>query len=62
VNGSGCSEYAPFESAKKTVLHLEVGDEADAAGLCNAAKALGFDALISDAGFTGRVIACSDLP
>ena len=62
VNGSGCTEYAPFASARKTVLHLEVGDEANAVGLCNAAKALGFDALVSDAGFTGRCITCSDLP
>jgi hypothetical protein len=62
VNGSACSEYAPFQSAKKTVLHLEVGDEMDAPAVCNAAKALGFDALVSDAGFTGRCIACSDLP
>jgi hypothetical protein len=62
VNGSGCSEYAPFLSAKKTVLHLEVGDEGDAPAICNAAKSLGFDALVSDAGFTGQSIACSDLP
>jgi hypothetical protein len=62
VNASGCSEYAPFQGAKKTVLHLEVGDETDAPSLCNAAKVLGFDALVSDAGFTGRCIACSDLP
>lgn len=61
VNGSGCSEYAAFRSAKKTVLYLEVGEETDAPRLCNAAKALGFDALVSDAGFTGRCIACSDL-
>ena len=62
VSGTGCTEYAPFERAKKTVLHLEVGDAAAALGLCNAAKALGFDALISDPGFTGHSIACSDLP
>jgi hypothetical protein len=62
VNGSGCSEYEPFASAKKSVLHLEVAAEADAFAVCNAAKSLGFDALISDAGFTGRSFACSDLP
>jgi hypothetical protein len=62
VNGSGCSEYAPFESAKKTVLHLEVGDERNASFICNAAKSLGFYVLVSDPGFTGHAIACSDLP
>lgn len=57
----GCSEYAPFQSAKKTVLHLEVGDAGAASGICNDAKSLGFYALVSDAGFTGRCITCSDL-
>ena len=61
VNGSQCAEYAPFTRAKKTVLHVELGDELAAPALCNAAKALGFDALVSDPGFTGRCIACSDL-
>jgi hypothetical protein len=62
VNGSNCVEYTPFTRAKKTVLHVELGDESSAPDLCNTAKALGFDALISDPGFTGRCIACSDLP
>jgi hypothetical protein len=61
VNGTQCAEYAPFEAAKKTVLHLEIGGAEAAPALCNAAKALGFDALISDAGFTGRCITCSDI-
>jgi hypothetical protein len=62
VTGTGCAEYGPFERAKKTVLHVELGDAADAPALCNAAKALGFNALISDPAFTGSCIACSDLP
>ena len=62
VNGSGCVEYAPFQSAEKPVLHLEVAGESEAPVVCNAAKLLGFNVLISDPGFTGRSIACSDLP
>jgi hypothetical protein len=62
VNGSACAEYGPFERAKKSVLHVELGDANSAPELCNAAKVLGFRALISDPGFTGRCIACSDLP
>ncbi len=62
VNNSQCSEYAAFNRAQKTVLHLELGDETAAPDLCNASKALGFNALVSDPGFTGHCIACSDLP
>lgn len=62
VQDTACAEYAPLERAQKPVLHLELGDAADAPGLCNAAKTLGFTALISDPAFTGRCIACSDLP
>lgn len=62
VQDTACSEYAPFERAHKPVLHLELGDAEDAPGLCNAAKALGFTALVSDPAFTGRCISCSDLP
>lgn len=62
VNSTRCAEYDPFVRAKKTVLHVELGDAADAPTLCKSAKALGFNALISDPAFTGRCIACSDLP
>jgi hypothetical protein len=61
VNGTQCAEFAPFERAKKPVLHLEIGEADAAPALCKAAKALGFDALISDGGFTGRCVACSDI-
>ena len=61
VDNTGCSEFEPFESAKKAVLHVELGDAVDAPNLCKAAKALGFNALISDPAFTGRCIACSDI-
>ncbi len=62
VNGTACAEYGPFERAKKPVLHVELGDAGSAPALCNAAKALGFTALVTDSAFTGRSIACSDLP
>jgi len=62
MNSTQCAEYGPFERAKKTVLHVELGDALAAPELCKAAKALGFNALISDPAFTGRCIACSDLP
>lgn len=62
VGGTGCAEYQPLELVQRPVLHLELGDAATAPAQCKAAKALGFNALISDAAFTGRCIACSDLP
>jgi len=62
VNGTGCAEYAPFVHAQKPVLYVELGDAQAAPELCNAAKALGFSALVSDPAFTGRCIACTDLP
>lgn len=58
---SECAEYGPLEQAQKPVLHLELGDEQAAPELCNTAKTLGFDALISDPDFTGRCITCSDI-
>ena len=61
VNGSQCAEYTAFTRAKKPVLHLELGDESAAPALCNAAISLGFEALVSDPGFTGQCITCSDL-
>lgn len=61
MSRSECTEYGPLEQAGKTVLHLELGDEKAAPELCNTAKALGFDALISDPDFTGRCITCSDI-
>ncbi len=61
VSGSQCREYAPLRNAQKPVLHLELGDQSDAPRLCKAAYSLGFEALISDAGFTGRNVACRDI-
>ena len=61
VSSTGCQEYAVFEQAKKTVLHIEVGDSAAALGLCKSAQALGFDALISDPAFAGQCVACRDI-
>jgi hypothetical protein len=61
LEGTACREYQSFTQAKKPVLHIELGDENSASEICNAAKALGFSPLISDSGFSGRCIACSDL-
>ncbi|HEX2876497.1 MAG TPA: endo alpha-1,4 polygalactosaminidase [Polyangiaceae bacterium] len=61
LDRTGCREYEPFGQAKKPVLHIELGDQASAPEICNAAKALGFSPLISDQAFSGRCIACSDL-
>ena len=57
-----CREYEPFTEHKKPVLHIELGDQTSAPQICNAAKLLGFSPLISDQAFSGRCIACSDLP
>jgi len=56
-----CGEYAVFGQAKKTVLHIELGDDNSAPELCKSAQALGFDALISDPGFTGQCTLCRDI-
>jgi hypothetical protein len=61
LDRTACGEYEPFTQAQKPVLHIELGDEASAPKICNAAKALGFSPLISDQAFSGRCIACSDL-
>ena len=61
IASTGCSEYAPFDQAKKTVLHIELGDAKAAVQLCKSAQALGFDALISDPGFTGQCTQCRDI-
>jgi hypothetical protein len=61
VTGSGCQEFAPLVQAAKPVLHVELGEETQALGLCKSAEALGFDALVSDAGFAGRCVVCRDI-
>lgn len=63
VVGSGCSEYAPLRQAKKSVLHVELGEpvDQDAPELCKSAQMLGFDALVSDRGFTGNCVDCRDI-
>lgn len=63
VAGSGCTEYGPFTQAKKTVLHVELGEpvDRDAPGLCKSAQMLGFEALVSDRGFTGNCVDCRDI-
>jgi hypothetical protein len=61
VRGSQCAEFGVFATAKKPVLYLEVGAEGEALELCNSADALGFQAIISDPGFTGRCVVCRDI-
>ncbi|HVY30843.1 MAG TPA: endo alpha-1,4 polygalactosaminidase [Polyangiaceae bacterium] len=61
VAGSGCSEYEPFSQARKTVLHVELGDDKTIPGLCKSAQMLGFEAIVSDRGFTGRCVDCRDI-
>jgi Glycoside-hydrolase family GH114 len=61
VQGSQCAEYAPLRAANKPVLYVELGDEADAPQLCKSANELGFNAIVSDAGFTGRCVVCRDI-
>ncbi len=61
VVSSMCREYAALTAANKPVLHVELGDEDTALQLCKSAQALGFDAIVSDAGFTGRCVVCRDI-
>lgn len=61
LGSTQCSEYAAFAPAKKTVLHLEVGDAQSTPMLCKSAQMLGFDALVSDASFSGRCTWCRDI-
>jgi Glycoside-hydrolase family GH114 len=61
VQGSGCSEYAALRAAQKPVLYVELGEVSDAPDLCKSAQALGFDAIVSDAGFSGRCVVCRDI-
>ncbi len=61
ARGSQCSEYQVFRGAGKPVLHVELGDEEDAPELCNLADMLGFEAIVSDASFTGRCVVCRDI-
>lgn len=61
VTGSGCSEYEPLLRAQKPVLHVEPGDAETAPELCKSAQALGFELLISDAGFRGDCLMCEEI-
>jgi hypothetical protein len=61
VAGSRCREYAALQAAGKPVLHVELGEPEAAPQLCKSAQELGFDALISDPGFSGRCVLCRDI-
>jgi hypothetical protein len=61
VQGSECREYAVLSAAQKPVLYVELGEEAAAPSLCKSAQALGFDAIVSDPGFSGRCVVCRDI-
>jgi hypothetical protein len=62
LDPSGCAAFQPFAEQEKPVLHVEFGDAATAPALCEAARALGFDALIKRESFDGFRIACADIP
>jgi hypothetical protein len=61
LGGSGCSEYTPFVQAKKPVLYVALGDRQSALQQCKSAQMLGFEALVSDPGFTGNCFSCRDI-
>ena len=61
VASTMCREYAALTAAEKPVLHVELGDESAALELCKSAQTLGFEAIVSDAGFTGRCVVCRDI-
>jgi Glycoside-hydrolase family GH114 len=61
VASTRCGEYAVFGQAKKSVLHIELGDANSAPAQCKSAQTLGFEALISDPGFTGKCTLCRDI-
>jgi hypothetical protein len=58
---SACAAFEPLTAQGKPVLHVEFGDETTAPGLCQAARASGFDALIKRESFDGFRIACADI-
>jgi hypothetical protein len=58
---SQCAEFGVFSAAQKPVLYVELGDAGEAPVLCKLANELGFQALVSDPGFTGRCVVCRDI-
>jgi Glycoside-hydrolase family GH114 len=61
VAATGCSELEVLRTAQKPVLYVELGDAETAEELCKSAKILGFEALVTDAGFGGQCIDCRDI-
>jgi Glycoside-hydrolase family GH114 len=61
VAGSQCAEYDVFRQSGRPVFYVELGGAEDAPELCNAAKQLGFDAIVTDAGFGGDCVVCRDI-
>ncbi|HEY6079878.1 MAG TPA: endo alpha-1,4 polygalactosaminidase [Polyangiaceae bacterium] len=61
LQGSGCAEFAPFVEAHRPVLHIELGDEDAAPGICKMAEALGFEPLVTSASFNGQSVRCRDI-
>jgi hypothetical protein len=43
------------------VLYVVLGDAQSALTQCKSAQMLGFEALVSDAGFSGNCFPCSDI-
>lgn len=61
VGGTQCAEYGVFETAQRPVLYIEIGSRSQAADTCKSAQSLGFNALISDAAFSGNCVWCPDI-
>ena len=59
--GTQCAEYSVFAAANRPVLYIELGSKSQAPELCKSAQSLGFNALISDAAFTGNCVWCPDI-
>jgi hypothetical protein len=61
VASTACAELEVLRRAGKPVLYVEIGDARSAPALCTAAKSLGFDAIVTDAGFSGSCVVCRDI-
>lgn len=61
VRSTGCAEYEVLRTAEKPVLYVELGTPEAAPELCNAAKMLGLNAIVTDAGFNGTCVLCRDI-
>jgi hypothetical protein len=61
LEGTECAEFGVFKTASKPVLHLELGDEQNAPGICKHAETLGFVPLVTNPSFNGQSVRCRDI-